>query len=208
MTLSIDNLTFERHDQPLFNQLNYTLNNGELLQVHGANGSGKSTLLRIIAGYIKPEHGAILWNHQPIFQHRDDYQQIIAYLGHENAIKPYLTVYENLKLINILMQAHHKQIDFIIEQIGLHSARNKMAWQLSAGQARRLALARLLLCPRLIWILDEPTTALDNAGQILFATLLNQHLTSGGIAIISSHHDLSSPRHKKTLQLTHGVEYA
>src|SRR5437762_3167689 len=97
MTLILENLAFERNYQLLFHSINHRVNAGEILQIRGANGCGKSTLLRILAGYIEPQTGTVLWNGQAIFQH-EIYQQALCYIGHQNGIKPNLSTYENLKL--------------------------------------------------------------------------------------------------------------
>lgn len=203
MTLALNNLMFSRNDIPLFRQIECTLQKGEMLQICGANGSGKSTLLRMIAGYIEPETGAVLWQNQSIVEQRDTYAQQICYLGHQNGLKPYLTVFENLKLSAALMQhtVSGQQIHTILHKMGLEHAQQKQVTHLSAGQMRRLALARLQLSTTKLWILDEPTTALDVAGQALFNDLLNRHLAQGGLAVVATHHDFAVERAVKTLQL-------
>lgn len=191
MTLVIQNLSHERNNQLLFSEIKFTLAAGELLQVRGTNGSGKSTLLRILAGYIEPLAGKILWNETSIFDYTEFYQEHINYIGHHNGIKPLLTVYENLKLCAALAnESESTEIKKIIETIGLSQLTNTPALQLSAGQQRRLALGRLLLYPTSLWILDEPTTSLDAQGQDLLTELLKQHLKNGGMSIVATHHDL------------------
>ena len=188
---SIDDLAFERNNRFLFSNINCSLQAGELLQIRGANGSGKSTLLRILAGYIEPQTGKILWQGQSITEQRDTYQQQLHYVGHQNGVKPNLTVYENLQLNCALIgiPAAPAHLYKIIERIGLINATQTS--QLSAGQTRRLALARLLLQPAPLWILDEPTTALDSQAQEFLLTILNEHLKNNGIAIVATHQDLS-----------------
>jgi heme exporter protein A len=199
MTLQLLNLTFERHYQTLFADINCSLNQGEAIQIRGVNGSGKSTLLRILAGYIEPQEGSILWQNQCILKTRDDYQQQIHYIGHQNGTKPYLTVYENLQLMTALSQQPSADINSIIQRMGLSHLSDTQTWQLSAGQLRRTALARLLLHSAKLWILDEPATALDTEGQELFLNILSQHLQQGGMAIISTHHDLQTLLNIKTI---------
>ncbi|MCE3237427.1 MAG: cytochrome c biosis protein CcmA [Gammaproteobacteria bacterium] len=190
--LSIHEVAFERNQEQLFQPIHATLEAGELLQIQGVNGSGKSTLLRMIAGFIEPHAGRIEWQGQSIFQQLSQYQSQLHYLGHQNGIKPMLTVDENLHLQcalwgNIL---HKRKRASVIEAIGLLSAINTLAHQLSAGQLRRLGFAKLLLNPAKIWILDEPMTALDTEGQGFFNAILKRHLENNGIAIIATHSDL------------------
>ncbi|HSW68836.1 MAG TPA: cytochrome c biogenesis heme-transporting ATPase CcmA [Gammaproteobacteria bacterium] len=202
MSLNIHDLAFSRNHEILFRNIHCTLSLGECLEVRGANGSGKSTFLRIIASLIMPETGVIQWMGKNISQ-QDDYPGQISYLGHQNGIKPYLTVYENLKLNCALT---HKKIPGntliqILNQLNLAEVQNTPAIYLSAGQTRRLALSRLYLTDARLWILDEPTTSLDSFGQNLLTDLLTQHLTQDGIAIIATHHDLSLKNSRKTLHL-------
>lgn len=201
--LTVHNLAFERNLKCLFHHIHFTLQRGESLQVVGTNGCGKSTLLRILAGLIEPQIGEILWENQSIFENRDHYQQQIQYLGHQNGVKPNLTVYENLQLSCALnsIQAHHEKLQIAIHQIGLKSLSQTPANQLSAGQLRRLSLAKLLLNPVPLWILDEPTTALDSEGLQLLTGMLNQHLSHGGMLVVATHQKLSLTENNKYLQL-------
>ncbi len=192
MTLCISQLAFERNNEPLFHPIDCTVSTSEILQVRGANGCGKSTLLRIFAGYISPEMGTIFWQGKNIFQQRDEYIQQLCYIGHQNGIKLHLTVSENLKLICALanQKIPHSSFKKILHTMQLENIEHTQAIHLSAGQKRRLALARLLLMNTRLWILDEPMTSLDQAGQTLIADLLNQHIAQGGMAVVATHHDL------------------
>jgi heme exporter protein A len=194
MEFATHQLLFERNNQVLFSELNITLHQGECLQVQGANGSGKSTLLRILAGLIEPVSGDVLWNHQSIFKQRENYQQQLQYLGHQNGMKRYLTVLENLQFSSALNMAKSdcQQIKSVIKHVGLDHLLKAKAFTLSAGQARRLSLAKILLNPALLWILDEPLTALDTEGKQLFADILNQHLVNGGMVIAATHQNFRS----------------
>lgn len=201
--LHIKQLAFERNFQYLFNHVNCELNPGELLQIRGTNGSGKTTLLRILAGFIEPHEGNVSWYGKSIFQDRESYQQHLKYIGHQNGIKPNLTVYENLQLncalTNIRIESNH--IKQVLEQCELDHLSHTQALYLSAGQLRRLSLTRLLITSASIWVLDEPTTALDDSGQKLLSHLLTQHLAKNGIAIIATHQNLLLERNIKTMQL-------
>ena len=193
MTLRIEQLAFERNRELLFSDVDFTLQPGEIMQIRGANGCGKSTLLRILAGYIEPPFGHIFWQNQSIHTQRDLYQQQLSYLGHQNGIKPYLTAYENLKLACDLANYPTNQTSLlsILSSMGLGHAAETQAIALSAGQTRRLALARLKHAATRLWILDEPNTALDHAGQTILVNLLKTHTAQGGIAIVATHHELT-----------------
>ena len=203
MALSIQHLAFQRNNELLFSEVSLELQAGEMLQVRGDNGCGKSTLLRILAGYIYPETGSVLWQGKNIFQNLDDYSEAISYLGHQNGLKPHLTVYENLKLACALsgIKAQPDALKNVLYAMKLTHAEKTQAVYLSAGQKRRLALARLQLIPTRLWILDEPATALDHAGQHLLAEMLKLHLAQGGMAIVATHHDSDGGSAVKTLEL-------
>lgn len=207
--LIIDQLYFERNDQILLQDININLHHGELLQIRGANGSGKSTLLRMLAGFIEPHNGEINWQGLNIFKQRETYQQQVHYIGHQNSVKPTLTVRENL-LLHCALATYKPQkqtLQQIIENFDLQPSIDTQAQYLSAGQQRRISLARLLLYPAAIWILDEPLTALDKHGQEYFKEALAQHLTkNNGIAIVATHHDLALNSNSKLLEL--GAAYA
>src|SRR5579871_4361488 len=121
MTLSIQNLCFERCGQDLFHHMNYDIHRGECLQITGINGSGKTTLLRILAGFIEPTQGDILWNQHSIFKIRGEYQPHIQYIGHKNGVKPYLTVLENIRLYCTLKgePLSETYIQHAVERVGL-----------------------------------------------------------------------------------------
>ncbi len=190
--LGIHEVAFERNQEQLFQPLHAALKAGELLQIQGTNGSGKSTLLRMVTGFIEPHAGRIEWQGRSIFQQLSHYQSQLHYLGHQNGIKPMLTVDENLHWQGVLLGniLPKKKRTRVIEAIGLQSATTTLANQLSAGQLRRLGLAKLLLNPAEVWILDEPMTALDTEGQCFFNAILKQHLENDGIAIIATHSNL------------------
>lgn len=193
MTLELKHISFERQYETLFSDISCRLHAGESLQVYGENGSGKSTLLRILAGYLEPEMGTIFWNNQCIYQKRDDYQQQLQYIGHQNGIKLQLTIDENIKLMATLTESkiNSQQIKNILQKFNLENLIHRKAQTLSAGQLRRVALTRLFLKPAQLWVLDEPTTSLDKQGQELFFNLLQQHLRQGGMAILTTHQPLT-----------------
>lgn len=203
MKLCIKNLSFERNQQLLLDRIDYDLQFGDCLQIRGANGSGKSTLLRILAAFIHPTQGDIEWHGISVFAERDLYQQEVHYIGHQNGIKPYLTVFENLELISALSGTKRtpKDIQHVLTKMDLHDFMHNQANYLSAGQLRRLCLAKLLLQPKQVWILDEPVTSLDKEGQQLLDAMLTEHQAQNGITIIATHQPIASNISWKTLEL-------
>lgn len=191
--LAVNQLGFERNNQYLFEKFNYQLSSGQILQIRGDNGSGKTTLLRIMAGFIEPHLGTIFWNELSILHNLDHYQKHLHYLGHQNGVRPLLSILENLELNASLVSSKLNTPDLhaIAKQCGLSHLINRQANTLSAGQVRRLAIARLILNPAPLWILDEPLTALDASGQAWFLHLLNEHLANNGMAIIATHQTIS-----------------
>jgi heme exporter protein A len=190
--LLVTNIAFERNYQWLFSNINTTLNAGETLLVQGANGTGKSTLLRVLAGYVEPAQGDILWQQQSIRKVQQDYQQQLHYLGHQNGLKPMLTVMENLRLSMALADKKFDagQAQQALEELAIGQLATRTVSQLSAGQCRRAALARLLLNPCQVWLLDEPTTALDVQGQELLMGFLHEHSARGGMTVLVAHQEL------------------
>lgn len=204
MTLSIQHLSFERNQRPLFNNINCELQAGECLQIRGANGSGKSTFLRILAGFIEPQQGSVKWRGENIYQSHDGYRHEIHFLGHQSGVKLNLTVWENLKLFCVLTaKAYDKKIlQNAIQKVGLQRFADTPASQLSAGQLRRVALARLVLNAKPLWLLDEPLTALDKEGQEVLNNLLKEHLEMGGMVVVATHHPVDLTQHDKIIDLS------
>jgi heme exporter protein A len=195
-TLQASHLSCVRQQKMLFGDISFELQSGQALLIEGENGSGKSSLLRLLSGLSTPAEGNILWCGQAIQSIRDDYAQCLHYLGHSNGIKQGLTIAENLQLLNCIslaMPANEltKKIDAVLEELQILAFKNTYVKNLSAGQKRRVALAKLFLIPKKIWILDEPLTALDTNAQTFFLNKLEIHLQGGGIAIISSHHAMT-----------------
>ena len=190
--LLLADIAFERNYQWLFREINASVNAGGTLQIVGANGAGKSTLLRMLAGYIEPAQGNILWQQKPITQWGVGFQQQLQYLGHQNGLKPTLTIMENLRLGMALAAkpfslSHAGQI---LDELHLARHANQAIANLSAGQCRRAALARILLRPCQLWLLDEPATALDAQGQLVLKKYLDEHQQRGGITILAAHQEL------------------
>jgi heme exporter protein A len=189
--LRADNLSCLRGELLLFDALRFEAGAGQLLQVEGPNGSGKTSLLRILAGLTLPEDGTVLWNETPIRRQRAAYAMALHYIGHQPALKSGLSVVENLRFSCGIMGG--RDISTALRTLGIHAQAHQPAHTLSAGQQRRTALARLLLRPAPLWILDEPYTALDTAGIAMINKLLTAHINAGGTAILTSHQSLDLP---------------
>lgn len=189
--LEVRNLCCVRQQQPLFANLGFEIKSGEILLIEGPNGSGKSSLLRLLSGLASPEQGTILWRGGDIHQLREAYWKELHYIGHANGIKLGLSVSENLRLAGSLaLEPVSTPLHEVLRAWNLQSCENFPATSLSAGQKRRLALARLTMLSKPLWLLDEPLTALDTGTQSLFLSHLENHQRQGGIAVISSHHSL------------------
>lgn len=201
MKLCLHQISFERNDQELFSGMECSLNSGELLEIRGANGTGKSTLLKIIAGFIEPTSGKILFNNQSIHESLDFYKNQLHYIGHQNGLKLDLTVKENLLFYSALFAKKSRsiEINYALAQLGVEKLLNHTCHSLSAGQLRRVSLCRLMLIKRPLWVLDEPASSLDANGQELLASCLQNNLSQGMIIILATHQHLISPT--KTIQL-------
>lgn len=203
--LQAHSLYLQRSQQCLFSNLSLQVSAGELLIIEGANGCGKSTLLRLLAGFITPTSGEIHWNHTPLAACRSAYLGNMHYIGHQNGHKSRLTVTENLRLLQQLSSARVAAPDLatLLNHLHLQSHADTLVHQLSAGQQRRVALARLFLANKPLWLLDEPLTALDTTMQAYFIHSLETHLQQGGLAIISTHQPLHlSHAATRTLRLS------
>lgn len=171
-------LLCERDERTLFSGLSFTLNAGEWVQITGSNGAGKTTLLRLLTGLSRPDAGDVLWQGQPLHQVRDSYHQNLLWIGHQPGIKTRLTALENLHFI-IAMAIPHTSGS--LAQAGLAGFEDIPVNQLSAGQQRRVALARLWLTRATLWILDEPFTAIDVNGVDRLTKRMAQHTEQGGL---------------------------
>lgn len=181
--LAVEALTLFRSSRKLVANLSFALEAGEVLHLRGANGIGKTSLLETLSGLRHVEEGQIVQSAEPSQLH---------WLGHKNALNLSLTPQENLEFWCGLNEISMETIAPALETLGVSRVRHRACRTLSAGQKRRTALARLLLSPRKLWLLDEPLDGLDAQGLSLFAELLNRHLQQGGGAIITSHQALPS----------------
>jgi heme exporter protein A len=188
-SLTAEKLACVRGDKKLFDALNFRVTAGQALAVEGANGTGKTSLLRMIAGFLAPAAGRIVI--KDAGGENDDAEErgkVIGWLGHLDGLKPQLTVIEQL---NFFAHLYGKTADAaLLEQVGLARQADLPCRYLSAGQRRRLALARLLASKRSLWLLDEPFAALDTSGQALVAHLMARHCGEGGIIIAATHDPL------------------
>lgn len=187
------NLGCIRGTRRLFKGLNFSATPGELIELRGANGSGKTSLLRILSGLAAPAEGDVRWQGKNIRSLGEEYSEAVAYLAHQNGVKDELTAIENLRIANgVAGNALSKQeAQAILEQVGLSRQQNLPVRSLSAGQRRRVALARLLTSKATLWILDEVFTSLDDTAIKLSGQFIGRHLTNGGIAIIATHQELN-----------------
>lgn len=187
-SLEIINLTCERNERRLFAELSIHLFAGEVLQIEGKNGCGKTSLLRILCGLSLATDGEVRWNGARIDKCREDYFSQLNYIGHQHGLKVQLTASENLRLAVRLHQSPSDQtINEALQHVGLSGFENVLTQHLSAGQQRRVALARLLLKNTQLWILDEPFSALDSQGRSIVEAMLVEHAQKGGMAVVTSH---------------------
>lgn len=197
--LSIKELACQRGESLLFGGLSHNFTSGDFVQIEGHNGIGKTSLLRILAGLAQPIAGEVQWNSESISKQREIYYQDLLYLGHFSGVKPELTALENLQFYQRISQAEQSEDALwnVLEKVGLLGREDLPAAQLSAGQQRRIALARLWLSYAPLWILDEPFTAIDKKGVEILTALFDEHAKQGGIVLITSHQDVPSMRLQK-----------
>ena len=189
------NLGCVRGDRRPFSGLNFAIQPGEYIELRGPNGGGKTSLLRIICGLAMPIEGEIRWRGKNVRRLGEEYFSAIAYIAHQNGVKDELSPTENL-LVSEGVAGNglsKDQAQLVLTQVGLERQRDLATRLLSAGQRRRLALARLLASKATLWILDEVLSSLDDAGMNLARDLTGAHLSNGGMAIIATHQELKLP---------------
>jgi heme exporter protein A len=181
--LSVENLALGRGGRPLFSGLGFALRPGSLLLLRGPNGAGKSSLLLTLMGVLRPEAGRIDWH--------EEEPPKLHYVGHQSGVKTRLTLLENLRFWRLVNGETGIEPETALEAVGLGTIGALDAGYLSAGQTRRLALARLLVTDRKLWLLDEPLAALDAEGALRVARLIGQRLATGGAVIAATHDDIA-----------------
>ncbi|OIR09070.1 cytochrome c biogenesis ATP-binding export protein CcmA [mine drainage metagenome] len=184
-----------RGERMVFASLDFALDAGGALLLLGPNGSGKSSLLRLLAGLLKPAAGRLAWNDQPVADDREAHSARVHYVGHHDAVKPVLTVWENLRFWAGLHSpaAGDALTAGALERFDLKRLAEVPGKLLSAGQKRRLNLARLLAAPAPVWLLDEPTVALDRASVKRLEADMARHRAEGGMVILSTHAEIDLP---------------
>jgi heme exporter protein A len=200
--LGVEKVHVWRGARHVLKGVSLTLAPGQLLHVAGPNGSGKTTLLRVVCGLLRPESGTVSWGGRPISSVRADYQANLAFASHEAALKADLTALENLHFaVGLKRRASLQDLRRSLERTGVAECSDLPARVLSAGQRRRVAMARVLAMEAALWLLDEPFTNLDAAGTELFAGLLRCHVEGGGAALVVAHHELKPGLEMRRLEL-------
>jgi heme exporter protein A len=189
-SLTAEKLTCVRGERTLFEGLSFRVSAGQALAVEGANGAGKTSLLRLMAGFLAPRAGRMLLKtSQSESDDAEERGRVIGWLGHQDGLKPQLTVSEQLVFFARLYRSSADSLA-VLEDVGLSRQKDFPCRYLSAGQKRRLALARLKISNRPLWLLDEPFAALDRDGQALMARQMTLHCGQGGILIAATHEKL------------------
>lgn len=190
--LAAEALSCVRQDRVLFENLNFQLSAGQVLYIQGKNGAGKSSLLRLLAGLTSPEDGQILFHGKPLQSQTEFFADQLLFIGHQSGIHPQLTALQNLAFWSALSEQSIAEPYQLLGSLGLAGLEDIPCFMLSAGQQRRVSLARLWFTNKPLWILDEPFTSLD---QQLIAKLeyhFLQHLSGGGVIVLTSHQTLSA----------------
>lgn len=185
--LTVTDLTCRRQQTFVFQNISFEIQAGMLLVLKGPNGSGKSSLLRMLSSLSTPFSGEILWNHHSIFKNLSVYREHIYFVGHQNGLKLGLTVNENIKLMESLFLTAPVDSLKYLKLLELHHKLETKTCFLSAGQRRRLALFKLMMFPKTLWLLDEPFAALDHHSKSIITRLIESHLKSGGMIVLSTH---------------------
>jgi len=189
--LTVKNLYCERDERVLFENLDFNVDAGEVWQIQGSNGSGKTTLLRILCGLNDEFSGEILWRGEEQRKARQDFNREVFYLGHTSAINKTLTPKENLSWFCASRGlTNADQIKTVLNSFNLFGYEDMPCYLMSAGQQRRVSLARMLLSNAKFWVLDEPFTALDKQGVRELEAILSVHAKAGSSIILTTHHSL------------------
>lgn len=189
--LIADQVHIWRGDRHVLKGVNLAVAPGELLHVSGANGAGKTTLLRVLCGLMRPEQGSVSWHGISIREDPLAYQATMTYASHEPALKADLTALENLRFaVGLKRSTTEAELRAHLDRLGVAACADLPARVLSAGQRRRVAMARVVAMRASLWLLDEPFANVDAAGSELLRQLLDEHLAGGGLALVAAHHDI------------------
>jgi heme exporter protein A len=200
--LCVEKVHVWRGDRHVLRGVSLQIEPQELLHVSGPNGTGKTTLLRVVCGLLRPEQGSVSWAGRSISSVRAEYQAELAYASHEPALKGDLTALENLRFaVGLKRRISATELRASLERTGVAACADLPARVLSAGQRRRVAMARVLAMSASLWLLDEPFTNLDAAGTDLVSGLLQDHILQGGLALVVAHHSLTLECNVRRLEL-------
>lgn len=193
--------TLIRGDRCLFRNLDFALEDGQLLLLEGQNGSGKTSLMKAIVGMLDLEEGEIRWQGRSTREVRQSFHDSLVWMAHRVGFKADLTLVENLRFEAALRPTSDTDFDSILDRLALTRLRRLPLRSLSAGQQRRVALARMLCSAAPLWMMDEPFTNLDREGRALVLELVSEHLAHGGMAVMAAHQDveLDAPIRRVTL---------
>ncbi|MDJ0749630.1 MAG: cytochrome c biogenesis heme-transporting ATPase CcmA [Woeseiaceae bacterium] len=200
--LSADNLTLIRGERCLFQGLSFAQESGGLLLLEGRNGCGKTSLMRAIAGMLSLETGQVFWDDTPVEKQRQEFHGALVWLAHRTGLKGDLTLVENLGFESSLRAQSSIDVESVYERLGISRLKKLILRSLSAGQQRRVALARMLLADVPLWFMDEPFTNLDREGRALVIELVEDHLAKGGMCVMAAHQDveLKAPVNRVKIQ--------
>jgi heme exporter protein A len=193
--LSVDNLAFDRNGERLFGDVAFNVDAGQVLQIHGPNGSGKTTLLHVLAGLLRPSAGEVRWRGHNTYARPEAWRQSLAFLGHLNGVSDELTAAENLGFSTALGDVIEERVDVqeqVLRSVGLDRYRHAIVRGLTQGQKRRLAISRLLIEHKPLWLLDEPATALDDESSAVLERCIEGHIERGGIVLMTAHKSIST----------------
>jgi heme exporter protein A len=194
--LEARNLTLWRGERRLFENLSFALSAGDLMHLKGPNGCGKTSLLRVVCGLTLPESGQVLWSGKKVLSSRVDFHAAMSYVGHRESLKAELSAEENLLHdLGLRRDLEAGDIQDALSKVELHNAMTLPSRSLSAGQKRRVSLARCLASRSQLWILDEPYTNLDTAGRVLVDAMMTEHLKQDGIVLLVAHQDHGVDHH-------------
>jgi heme exporter protein A len=199
--LSAHELTLIRGERCLFTDVGFALEPGALLLLEGQNGSGKTSLIRALLGLVEIESGEVRWKGQPVREDRQAYFASLVWMAHRVGFKFDLTLVENLRFEMAMRGTSNADFSGVIERLGLDRLRKLPLRALSAGQQRRVALARVLLAEVPLWLMDEPFTNLDREGRQMVSDVVAEHLEMGGLCVMAAHQDVSIDAPTQTLVL-------